>query len=147
MFLSLSCLVLRDRGRGVEGEGEGVRGEIALLTAGQTLEVVREHAEGEEFFRGDQSDQDHLAGDEPVRLTTVLNECVMCRVTRSAAALIVHGHGTPGVRVPAVVCRRKRVRCAFCGTLAAEEQRVQAGGVKRGAATLACKLTSFVLLI
>ena len=149
MFLSLPLLVLRDCGLGGEGEdGVVVPREIASSThTGQPLEGVREHAEGEEFFRGDQWEHGLTVGEEPVRLTTVLSECVMCRVTRSAVALIVRGHGTLGVRVPAVVYRHKRVRCAFCGTLAAEERGVQLFAVRRGAAILECKFTSLVLLI
>ena len=104
-------MVPRAHGRGFEGEGEDVRGEIASSThTGQTLEVVHEHAEGGEFFRGDQSKHGDPVEEDAVHVTTVLNECVIGHVIRSAVALTVRGHGAPGVRVPAVDYRGKRVR-------------------------------------
>ena len=45
------------------------------------------------------------------------------------------------------ISRQTVVRCVFCDILDAGERRVQLFGVRRGAAILECKLTSFVLLI
>jgi len=42
--------------------------------------VVRDHAEGEEFFRGDQSENGTATSENPVRPTTALKECVIGRV-------------------------------------------------------------------
>ena len=140
LFLSLPCLGPRARGLGVEDVV--VRREIASSThTGQTLEGVHEHAEGGEFFRGNRSEYGHTAEEEPVRLTTVLSECVMGLVTHGAVALAAFGLGVPGVRVPAAGYRGKHVRCVFCDILDVGERRVQLFGVRRGAAILECKLT------
>jgi len=101
-----------------KAKAKSVRGEIAFSThTGQTLEVVREHAEGEEFFRGDQSKHGDPAEEDVVRLTTVLKECVIGRVTRSAVALTVRGRGAQGFVVPGAGYRGKHVRCTFSDIL------------------------------
>jgi len=125
-----------------KAKAKSVRGEIAFSThTGQTLEVVREHAEGEEFFRGDQSKHGDPAEEDVVRLTTVLKECVIGRVTRSAVALTVRGRGAQGFVVPGQTRTVHILRYSRCS-----ERRVQAGGVRRGAAILECKLTRFILV-
>ena len=64
---------------------------------------------GGKFFRGDQSKHGDPVEENAVHVTTVLNECVIGHVIRSAVALTVRGHGAPGVRVPAVDYRGNRV--------------------------------------
>ena len=51
------------------------------------------------------------------------------------------------MRVRVAEYRHKRGRCAFREILVAEERRARAGGARREAAILECKLTIFCLLI
>ena len=96
--------------------------------------------------RGKSSSEEINQNKDVVRLTTVLKECVIGHVIRSAVALTVRGRGVQGFVVPGAGYRGKHVRCAFSDILDAGERRVQAGGMRREAAIPECKLTCFILV-